>query len=178
MMMATWAFSMLLVLGVTSSHLFGLRMYHIAQAKLTNASDARTVLNRVRDEIRSGNQFYVGNLSNSVFVAITNGTQQCGNALQIFPTSSTNIYVCYYLDASLGCLKRQETNGTVQTLAQSVTNQVAFQAEDFDGNALTNYQANQVVQVTLDFYRPQSYAGAGGMYDYYQLQTCMARRTD
>lgn len=178
MMMATWAFCMLLVLGVMSSHLFGLRMYRIAQAKLSNASDARVVLNRVRDEIRSGNQFFVGNLSNSVFVAVANGTNQCGNALQIFPTSNTNQYICYYLDKTNSCLKRQGTNGVVQTLAQSITNQIAFQAEDFNGNTLTNYQANQVVQVTLDFYRSQSFTGSGGLYDYYQLQTCMARRTD
>jgi hypothetical protein len=64
-------------------------------------------------------------------------------------------------------------------VAPYITNQLVFQAEDFQGNVATNYVNNRIIRLTLEFYQwewPLAQAGSGSMYDFYQLQTRMARR--
>jgi hypothetical protein len=66
-----------------------------------------------------------------------------------------------------------------QMIAQFITNQFVFQAEDFQGNVLTNDENNRVVRMTLEFYQwknPMARVGPGGRYDYYRLQTRVTRR--
>ena len=72
------------------------------------------------------------------------------------------------------------SNSQVQVLAPYLTNQIAFIAEDFAGNTLTNDQNNRVIRMELDFYQwefPVARVGVGAYYDYYHLQTRMTRRT-
>ena len=50
---------------------------------------------------------------------------------------------------------------------------MAFTAQDFSGNVLTNNQNNRVIHLTLEFYQPARFLlGA----DYYKLETSMTRR--
>ena len=79
-------------------------------------------------------------------------------------------------------LKRTHTGapGIVVILAQNVTNQSVFTAEDFMGNTVTNNVNNRVIGLTLQFSQiqyPVMSVGPGNYYDFYQLRTKITRRT-
>jgi prepilin-type N-terminal cleavage/methylation domain-containing protein len=170
-----------LVLTIVSAQVYGLRMYTISETKLTVSADARVALNRIRDEIRSGKLLYVGNGDENEknFQFIADNSPHQGNALRICATTDTNRYVYYYVDTNQFTLNRKYSGrDVVQVLARNITNQIVFRAEDFQGNVLTNYVNNRVIRMSLHFYQREYAAnGSGGLYDYYQLQTKIARRT-
>ncbi len=173
MMIAMAIFSLVLA-ATLSSQLFGLRMYRIADAKLTVSTDARAVLNHLRGEIWTGKLLLVGNGNSSAFTLVADNTPHCGNALRICPTTDTNNFIYYYLDAVDFSLKRMvSSNAQIQTVARNVTNLVVFRAEDFQGNTLSNYLNNRVIRMQLQMRQAEYF---GGLSEYYQLQTRLARR--
>lgn len=178
--MTVMALFTLVIAGMLSSQLFGMRMYRISETKLLATAGARRALDRVRDEIRAGKLLKVGNGNDAAFAVVADNEPQIGNALQIHATTDTNTFVRYYLDANAKCLKRLVSgSGEVQVVANYITNRLVFQAQDFMGNVLTNRQNNRVIQMTLEFYQwefPAARVGSGGMYDYYRLQTRITRR--
>jgi prepilin-type N-terminal cleavage/methylation domain-containing protein len=177
-MVVTAIFSLLIV-AVASLQIMGLRMYRISETKLTSTAEGRKALNRVRDEIRMGKIVEIGNGTATSFTRIPDNTPQIGNALQICMTTNRNSFVRYFLDTNTTSLNRV-VNGEVHTVANYITNELAFCAEDYTGNVLTNNQNNRVIRMTLEFYQwefPMASAGRGGMYDYYRLQTRATRRT-
>lgn len=179
-MIAMALFGMLMA-GVLSAHLFGMRLYRITETKLSATASARNALNQVRDEIRSGKMLLVGTGDASSFTTIPDNSNHVGNALQIYGTANTNSFVRFFLDSSDGRLKRLASGSSdVRVVASYITNQVAFLAEDFRGNVLTNNQNNRVIHLTLDFYQwefPLATAGPGAMYDYFSLHTRLTRRS-
>jgi len=180
-MMTVMLIFTLLVLALVSCQLFGMRMQRISETKLAGTAAGRKALNQVRNEIREGKILTVGNGDNTVFNTIPDNTFQIGNALQISFTTNTGSYVRYYMDTNDNSFKRMTSlNTQPQVLANYITNQFVFRAEDFQGNVLTNNQNNRVIHMLLEFYRweyPVATVGNGGMYDYYQLQTRITRRT-
>ncbi len=170
----------LAVVGSLYAHVLGLKMSTFTQSKLRATHNARAALNWVRDDVRSSTTFSVGTGSFSSFNNVTNGTQQQGNALQICPTADTNNYIRYYIDSADQTLKRMVSGGSMaQVVARYVTNQVAFRAEDFVGNVLTNSQNDRVLKMTLEFYQWEFavlQSSGGNFADYYRLQTKVARR--
>jgi len=177
-MVVTAIFS-LLILAVISTQIMGMTMYRISETKVTSTAEGRKALNRVRNEIRMGKIVEVGIGDATSFTTIPDNTPQIGNALQICMTTNRNNFVRYYLDTNTTSLNRV-INGEAQTVANYITNELAFYAEDYAGNVLTNNQNNRVIRMTLEFYQwefPMASAGSGGMYDYYRLQTRATRRT-
>jgi hypothetical protein len=171
----------LVVIGVVYSQLFGMRMFNVTATRLSASDSARKVLDSVRDDIRSAKLLYVGNGDSTHFTNIVFDGLRQGNALRIYPTTATNVFIHYYLNPASQSLQRM-TNGStqVQVLAPYLTNTIAFFAEDFAGHTVTNDQNNRVIRMDLDFYQwefPVAQAGAGAFYDYYHLQTRMTRRT-
>ena len=171
----------LVVIGVVYSQLFGMRMFNITATRLSASDSSRKVLNRVREDVRSGKLLHVGNGDSAGFTNISLTGLRQGNALQIYPTTDTNVFVRYYLDAASQTLQRVASGGSpAEVLAPYLTNQIAFVAEDCSGHTLTNDQNNRVIKMMLDFYQwqfPVAQVGAGAFYDYYHLQTRIARRT-
>jgi hypothetical protein len=171
----------LVVIGVVYSQLFGMRTFNVTSTRVSASDNARKVLNGVRDDVRSGKILYVGNGGSAGFTNIAlNGLRQ-GNALQIYPTTATNVFIRYYLDPASQSLKRTASGtGQVQVLAPYLTNQIAFIAEDFAGHTLTNDQNNRVIRMVLDFHQwefPVAQVGVGAFYESYRLQTRITRRT-
>jgi len=179
--MTTLGLFSLVVIGVVYSQMFGMRLFNITSTRLGASDNARKVLNRVRDDIRSGKILYVGNGGQAGFTNIALHGLRQGNALQICPTPNTNVFIRYYVDTTNQCLKRIASDSDeVQVLAPYLTNQIAFFAEDLWGHTLTNDQNNRVIRMVLDFYQwefPVAQAGAGAFYDSYHLQTRTTRRT-
>lgn len=170
--MVAMAIFSLVVLGVLTTHIFGLKMATINQSKLLATQDAREALNRVRDDIRSGKIVYVGNGGSNSFVRIPANSPQQGNSILIHQTVNTNRFVQYFLDAADDALKRRTSGGQIDVVANYITNMIPFRAEDHLGRVLTNNQNNRVIRMNLEFYQwefPEEY-------DYYRLQTKVTRR--
>lgn len=180
-MLITMAVFTLLMAALFSAHLMGIRMRRVSETKLSATASARKSLNFVREEIRTAKTLTVGTGNAATFTLIPNNSQQVGNALQIYPTTDTNRFVRYYIDTSEQALMRvSSTNKTPQLIADSITNRLAFTAEDFKGTVLVNAQKIRVIRLSLEFYQRQ-YALAGNtnssaQWDYYRVQTRVTRR--
>jgi type II secretory pathway pseudopilin PulG len=179
-LMISLAIFSLVIIGSIYCHLMGLKMSTVTQAKLKATQTARAALNRTRDEIRSASILYVGTGSQNGFTNVEQNGPRQGNALQICPTGNTNNYIRYYLDGSDQTLKRIISGSSnPETIANYITNQIGFAAEDFAGNVLTNDQNSRVIRMTLEFSQWEFdvlAANGGSLYDYYRVQTRTARR--
>jgi Tfp pilus assembly protein PilW len=164
----------LLLGGVVSANLFGLRMFQIAQTKLKADDGARKALGVMADEIRKSNSTWVGNVTNGTFVALVDGEPQSGSALMIQPTTNATNFVIYFLNPGDQTFRRlASASASTTLLAQTVTNATIFSAQDCFGNVLTNSQNNRVIHACLDFVQPQPWLPAP---DYSQLETSVTRR--
>ena len=165
---------LVLVGGILSAHLFGLRMYQLIETKLNVTDAARKTLGRISDDVRACKTTWVGDVSNGVFVARLDGEPQTGSGLLIYPTTNTARFIVYFVNPSDQSFRRTTSeSGTTMVLAQSVTNTVVFRAQDCLGNLLTNNQNNRVIHVSLSFFNSQTWLPTA---DSYQLETSVTRR--
>jgi len=176
---------------------FGLRIYTLAATKLVATTGGRQALNQIRNQIRSAKTVYVGNCtssSSSSFQLITNTLPQQGNALIVYPTTNMNSCTIFYLDTSTGTNRLIQFNATnnagtwkntyTNTLAKYITNQIVFDARNFQNTIVTNEQSldnRLLIEVTMQFSQwefPVAVVGGVGLnaYDYYQLRTRVFRR--
>jgi type II secretory pathway pseudopilin PulG len=173
---------LLLVLGgLISSHIFGLRLMELAKSKLGASDEARTAIAKMMEEIRSAKLIRLGEGNLTSFTEVAPDTLQKGSAVQIYPTTNYNAYVRYFWDSGDRRLKRT-TNGMnfVYIVANSISNELVFTSENYAGTTLTNNENNRVIGVTLQFFQlqyPTVKIGPGSLYDFYQLRTKITRRT-
>jgi len=166
---------LLVIIGIVSANLFGLKMFQITQAKLNVVTWSRETSDKMTAEIHACNSVWIGNVAtNGVFQTLLDGETQRGNGLLIYPTTNTTNYIIYFVNPADQTFRRTTGQpGTAEVLADSVTNPVVFAAQDFSGNVLTNNSNNRVIHLTLEFYQPARYLlGA----DYYKLETSVTRR--
>jgi hypothetical protein len=180
-MLVVFTLLMMVLAGVMSAHLFGIRMFEITKAKLGANDEARSAISMLLEEIRTAKLVKIGNGNMGSFSEVAPNTAQRGSAVQIYPTIQTNQFIRYFWDSESRQLMRT-TNGAsaVSVVAHSITNQMVFTAEDFRGNILTNNENNRVIGLTLQFYQiqyPIVLVGPGHYYDFYQLRTKITRRT-
>jgi prepilin-type N-terminal cleavage/methylation domain-containing protein len=180
-MLIAMAIFSILILGILVIHIGGQRMSLFARSKLGASDEARDAISKMISEIRSAGVVRVGNGSQNSFTPIASDTPQRGNALQVYPVKgSTNTYVRYFWDSADQRLKRS-VNGSAAVLvvANSITNQMVFTAENFNGTVQSNNFNNRVIGLTLQFFQLQSPdvpVGPGCLYDFYQLRTKITRR--
>jgi prepilin-type N-terminal cleavage/methylation domain-containing protein len=174
-LLVTMTLFLLLVGGIMSAHLFGLRISGITEAKLNASGGARQAFGKMTDEIRKSTGVWVGNVTtNGNFVEQLDGMPQTGGALLIQPTTNAANFVVYFVNPSDSSFRRTTSApGTTTLVAQSVTNVAVFRSQDFRGNVLTNSTGNRVFHVTLEFYQPQPSLPVP---DYYKLETSVTRR--
>ena len=180
-LLVTMAIFTMVIAGFFSAQLMGMRMRRVSETKLSATADARKSLNYVRDEIRTAKTLALGTGNASSFTQVPNLSQQIGNSVQIYATTNTNNFVRYYIDASQQALMRvSSTNKTPRLIADSITNQLAFAAEDFKGNVLTSAQKTRVIRMALEFYQREYALGkntnTSAQWDYFRVQTRMTRR--
>jgi prepilin-type N-terminal cleavage/methylation domain-containing protein len=199
----------IVILATVAMQIYALRVYTLAATKMIATADARTTMNDIRDQVRQARTVYVGNYSPQGdyppvdFSAVTNGGMQEGNAVIIYPTTTTNSFDLIYLESANGTttnLSTLDENGNVintnslvllaytnntmsvsNIIASYITNEIVFDAENFEGTILTNNENNYLVHLTLDFSQyeyPIAVIGTNkfNAYDYYQLNTVMTRR--
>jgi len=179
--MIVMALFSLVIAGLISAQLIGMKMLRISETKLSATETGRRALNALRTEIRASKLLVVGNGDDSTFTPIADSTPHIGNAIQIYATTNKANFVRYYMDVDESQLRRVTSGGgEAEVVANYVTNQLVFAAEDFRGNVELNNQNNRVIRVNLEFYQwefPAASVGANSLYDYYHLQTRIARRT-
>jgi hypothetical protein len=162
--------------GIVAANLFGLRMFQVNAAKLNATEWSRNTFGKITDEIHTCNTVLVGNMTNGNFEGLLPGEVQQGTAIEIQPTTNTASLIYYFVDSFDGTFRQTvSTPGGTHTiiLADSVTNTMVFQAQDFSGQVLTNSQNNQVIHLTLEFYQPEHFMVGP---DYYKLETSVTRR--
>jgi len=178
MLVSSTIFLVIIVSAMISVQLYGMRVYVLATTKINATTSGRESINDIRDRIRSASQVYVGIYTNFTFTTNTIGQPQKGNAIQIYATTNTTpaTAIVFYQDPT-GTNITMRSNTTYTVEANFVTNYYCFQAQDYQGNILTNYVNNAVIDVTLMFNQyafPVAYGGT--VYDYYRLHTRVALR--
>jgi hypothetical protein len=180
-MIVSMGLLLMLMGGVITAHLFGVRMFELSRAKLGMGDEGRIALGRMISEIRAAKTVDVGTGDWSSFTETSLGSPQQGTAIQIYPTLVTNQYVRYYLDTANRQLKRYASGASSTAIvARSITNGILFTSETWNGTILTNNVNNRVIGLTLQFYQiryPVINIGPGQYYDFYQLRTRITRRT-
>jgi prepilin-type N-terminal cleavage/methylation domain-containing protein len=196
----------IVILATVAMQIYAIRVYTMAASKMIATADARAAMNDVRDRVREARIVYVGNYSpqgnypSVDFSSVADGAAQEGNALLIYPTTATNAFSLVYLQSINGTatnLATTDSNGNVintnslvlvvyansamtasNVVAGHITNEVVFDAENFEGTVLTNNQNNYLVHMTLQFSQHLYTIGTNqfNAYDYYQLNTVMTRR--
>lgn len=166
-----------IVLGMVSLQLFGIRAYQLSATKLTASADSLRTLSQFRDQIRGAAALQVGDFTSntSTFVAVADGTNQVGKAVQVFPSTNTASYVIFYLNSVNTNLYMYsiDTNGhaTTTLLARWLLNTNCFDAEDQTGTIVTNANQNDAaIHMKLQFYEKE-YVFAGNPTNYYYLET-------
>ncbi len=199
----------LVIIWLVELQIFALRMYTLAATKTTATQTGRQALNKMRDAIRSANTTDVGNYNptnGGGFIQASNGAPQTGNALQMtFLDIDGNLTITnlFYLDTTQPVSADQpydfplcslisigsnsvSTNLSVTTslLANYVTNNYIFSAEDYQGNLISNssaYLNNGVIHITMQFDQweyPIGFIGTNAVnaYDFYRLTSRVTRR--
>jgi len=164
---------LLVIGGIISANLFGLSMFQITETKLNVTQWSRETIEKITGEVHACNDVQVGNVTNGGFEGLLDGETQQGTSLLIYPTANTNNYIIYFVNLADQTFRRTDQSSNTVILADSVTNTLAFFAQDLSGNILTNSQNNQVIHLTLEFYQPARFMQGA---DYYKLETSMKQR--
>ena len=179
--MVSMALFSMVVIGVVTSNIFGLKLYEIAKTKLGVNEYSRRALSMMVTDIREAKSTCVGSGTATTFVEPVAGVVRQGNALQINPLrNNTNVFIRYFRDSDQRIKMVTDTNATPVIVADYVSNNVVFAEEDYRGTVLTNRQASCVVSLNLNFYKiefPVVIIGQGGFYEYYALRTRITRRS-
>lgn len=179
LMVAMTVFSMA-VAGLLTAHLMGLKIFEITKAKLGANQEARESLSQIITDVRSAKIARVGNGNQTSFTEASMGELQQGNALRIFLSTNTNSFIQYYRNDENKLMRMTSSSNPPTVMAHSISNNLVFTSEDFQGNILTNNQNNRVIGLLLQFYQvqyPVIQIGPGNLYDFYQLRTRVTRRT-
>lgn len=179
--MVSMAIFSMVVLGVVSSNIFGLKLYEVSKTKLGVNDYSRRALSEMTTDIRESKAAYVGTGTATTFTEPVAGVIRQGNALQINPLrNNTNVFIRYFKDTDQRIKMVTDTNATPVLIADYVSNNVVFAEEDFRGNVLTNRQACSVISLNLNFFKiefPVVLIGQGGFYEYYAIRTRITRRS-
>lgn len=180
-LLVTMAIFGMVVVGLLSLHIFGMKLNAMVDVKLQATEDSRRALGRLVSDIHSAGIVRVGTGDASKFTEAAFNTAQQGNAIQVYPVkTNTTKFVRYFLDTGDNQLMRLDSAATTPTFVSGwVTNSIIFSSEDFSGNVLSNNLNNRVIGIEMEFYKldnPMVSFGHGNYYDYYRLQTKVTRR--
>ena len=159
------------------AYIFGLKQDQLVQSKLGASDESRRSFERVSRDIRCANSHAVGTYASGAFTPVVNGSNQIGNAIRIYLSSTNNNNIIYYFDTTgasgTWTLKRLHTGDTAPTvIATNLQNSTTFSAEDFSGAIQQNMLDRDVIHFTLDFVEyqyPLTKVGPNYLYDRYVL---------
>jgi hypothetical protein len=166
----------MVVLGILSVHLAGLRFAGFVMPKIQNAEYSRQLVSRMIEEIRCANTVAIGTGTVSAFRPAAANKPQAGNAIRVYPSNPTNsaAFIYYFQDTNTWTVQRMDLNSTQPSvIADQVTNRLVFTMENFSGTTLTNPQNSCVLSMLLQMRRPTSVQGVS---DTLQVRSKITRR--
>ena len=83
---------MLVIGGVISSHVFGLKLNESTRCRLSASDAARNAIGRLVVDVRSAKMIQVENGTCAAFTPVADGSTQQGSAIRIYPTTNTNSF--------------------------------------------------------------------------------------
>jgi prepilin-type N-terminal cleavage/methylation domain-containing protein len=166
----------LVIAGLIALQLYGMKLNQLTESKLGASDQARYMLEKMCQDIRTAKRWEVGNVSGTSFVEVPDGQAQRGTGIRIFRTTATNTWIQYHFNTNTRVLFRSQSGvGTARIVAQDLTNNMAFQAEDYRGNVQTAGTGlwRNCIRVVLEFAEyqyPLTKVGPGYLYDYYKME--------
>lgn len=169
----------LAMMGAMYSHLYGLKQDELVQSKLGASDESRYGWSLLCRDIRQAKGWFIGNGSGNTFTAVPVNSLQKGNALKLYPTTTTNfvintnVYIVYYFNTNTCRLLRRTDNVNSEVIASDLTNNMYFQAEDYRGTPLSvqTYRATIHTFMEIAQYQyPLTRIGPGYFYDYYKME--------
>jgi prepilin-type N-terminal cleavage/methylation domain-containing protein len=164
--------------GIIACCLFGGIICTFASTKLDYNDDIRGFIGDFVHYVRISTDLDVGSGNAKNFIPVADGVPRQGNALQVYTSTDTNVFIRFFLDTNDLCLKVLATDDptNVTVLTDSITNKVPFTVEDIYGNIATNDTCSLVVGLLLQMNPPLIKNNPGGLKDYYQFTTRATRR--
>ena len=166
----------MLIGGVIYSSIMGMKLFQTASAKLGENDQARITIAKLVYEIRSSKDLDVGSGTLTTFTQAADGSAQSGSSLRIYPSTNISVFVRYFYDTNTSTLRRTEDGSSYTTVAQNVTNQTIFTAQDYSGVTLSNRINNRVIAIVLQLL-PTKDGNATNAIDYYALRSKVTRRS-
>jgi hypothetical protein len=173
-MMVASSLLSLVIIGILSCHIAGLRVTGFVMPKIQNAEYSRQLVSRVIEEIRCATSVSVGTGTVSSFTAAAANRPQVGNAIRVYPSTNSTSYIYYFQDTNTWTVQRMEISNTAPVIiADQVTNQLVFSMENFSGTVLTNPQNSCVLSMLIQMRRPTNVQGVS---DTLQVRSKITRR--
>jgi prepilin-type N-terminal cleavage/methylation domain-containing protein len=171
----------IMVAGTVYCQMFGMRQDEWVNSKIGATEMARLSFNDLANDIRAAKIWQVGNGDLNSFTGFPLGANQRGNALKLSMTTDTNQYYLYFFDTNALKLYRGHSGATTRTcLAQSLTNTMYFQAQNYRGDNQTDLTHKGVIDVVMQFCQyqyPITKIGPGCLYDYYKMELRLTPHT-
>lgn len=171
-LVATTVLSMIIA-GIVTSHIFGLKMSLVSGIKLNACEDGRKAAGLLLQDIRGALTIDIGNVTFNTFTPVADGTNQVGNAIQIYTTTNKADYVRYDCSTSNTLCRIEDGQANATVAANYITNKITvfengqsntipvFSEVDFNGNSLTNRVDSAPIRVFLRFINPNPQVIAG-----------------
>ncbi len=164
--------------GAVSTHMFGLRMMRVVDANRGADKPTLVAVQNLESEIRTAKQVQVGSGSGSQFSQIGEDAAQVGNALQIYPTDDSRVFIRYYRDDKSQSLNRIASGErTPISVIANVSNSDVFGIEDHTGKVLTNVPSSIIIRTRLNFSKIATTGtdvGTGKPYNSYEIKSQIA----
>lgn len=180
-MVAMTVFSFAMI-GLTYTHIYGLKLDQLVQSKLGASDQSRRAYSVLCNDIRTAKGWAIGNGTDTAFAPVSSGSQQKGNALKLYPTTTTNfvinsnIFIIYHFNTNAGELRRRASDSPLTSIARDLTNNMFFQAEDYRGVIQTTPTYRATIRTRLEFAQyqyPLTRVGNGCLYDFYKMEFCV-----
>jgi len=153
--------------GVLIANSVGMQMMSLTQPKLAVTGRTRNTVAQLYSDISSAKFVRVGNGNLTGFTNIAVPNPKEGNAIELYTTNDTTLFVRYFRDAADKKLKRMTSSATNATVvANAISNSIVFRAEDLSGNVQTNEEINMVVAIRLQYYQLDGSGTLVGGYNY------------
>jgi hypothetical protein len=175
-MIITMSIFILVMVAFLYVHMFGLKQDELVESKLGASDQSRRGFDRITRDIRSAKVWQIGNVSGSIFTALTNGATQQGNAIQLSFTNNYAANIRYYFttvggDNKLCRFHTGDSGATV--IASNLINTLTFTGEDYKGTVMTDLQWRYIIHFILQFRQfqyPQTMVGTNYLYDFYKME--------
>jgi hypothetical protein len=168
------ALTALVLSGVISVHVFGMRICQITEMKLGANTEARTILSRLVDDAKKSQKWRIGSWQSGAFQEVAMNTALTGGAVLLYPSATNTNYIRYYYDPADSTLKRYSSSpASTKTLASGIANTPIFSIQDFSGNVLSNKASAAVLFADIQFTKlrtPPVNIGPGQYYTSYHLK--------